>query len=233
MAPALDAVLFDAFGTLFAPVSAGSPVAHLCRLMASDGVRVPPERAERAIIAEVALYRTKFPLVRSEEELRHLEYEASDIVLSELALADFPRDRMRQHLLDLFALTVFPDVEPALSRLRQRGLALGVVSNYNALLSNHLADLGLAEWFGVIVNSADYGKQKPYPGIFHEATKQLGLTPDRVLYVGDDVDNDYYGAQQAGLHAVLLNRDLNPIAEEVRAIHALTELPGLLDQLFA
>ncbi|MDE2817900.1 MAG: hypothetical protein OXK81_14560, partial [Chloroflexota bacterium] len=65
----LDAVLFDAFGTLFAPVSAGSPVAHLCRLMASDGVRVPPESAERAIIAEVALYRERFPLIRGKEEL--------------------------------------------------------------------------------------------------------------------------------------------------------------------
>ena len=233
MAPALDAVLFDAFGTLFAPVSAGSPVAHLCRLLASDGVRVPSERAERAIIAEVAHYRAKFPLVRSEEELRHLEYEATDIVLSELALADFPRDRMRQHLLDLFALTVFPDVEPALSRLRQRGLALGVVSNYNALLSSHLADLGLTEWFGVIVNSADYGKQKPYPGIFHEAIRQMAVSPDRVLYIGDDVRNDYHGAQQAGLQAVLLNRDAAPVAEDVHAIHALTELPGLLDQLFA
>lgn len=229
----LDAVLFDAFGTLFAPVSAGSPVAHLCRLMASDGVQVPPESAERAIIAEVALYRERFSLIRGKEELCRLEYAATDIVLSELALPDFPRDRMRQHLLDLFALTVFPDVEPALGSLQERDVALGVVSNYNALLSTHLAELGLADWFRVTVNSADYGKPKPDSGIFHDATRQLGLPPDRVLYVGDDVDNDYYGAQQAGLHAVLLNRDLNPIDEEVRAIHALTELPGLLAQHFA
>lgn len=229
----LDAVLFDAFGTLFAPVSAGSPVAHLCRLLASDGVRISPERAERAIVAEVALYRERFHLVRTPEELRQLEYAATDIVLSELVLPDFPRDRMRQHLLDLFALTVFSDVDPALRSLHQRGVTLGVVSNYNALLSTHLAELGLADWFRVIVNSADYGKPKPFPGIFHEATKQLSLAPDRVLYVGDDVDNDYYGARQAGLHAVLLSRDVAPVAEEIRAIHALTELPSHLDRHFA
>ncbi len=233
MALSLDAVLFDAFGTLFSPVSAGSPVAHLCRLMASDGVRVPPEHAERAIFAEVALYRTKFPLVRSEDELRRLEYEATDLVLSELALLDFPRDRMRQHLLDLFALTVFPDAEPALHTLQQRGLALGVVSNYNALLSAHLADLGLADWFSVIVNSADFGEQKPHPGIYHAAIEKLQVTPDRVLYVGDDVDNDYYGARQAGLHAVLLNRDAAPAAEGVREIQELTDIPDLLDRLYA
>ena len=233
MARFLDAVLFDAFGTLFAPVSAGSPVAYLCRLLASDGVRVPPESAERAIIAEVALYRAEFPLVRSEAELHRLEYEATDIVLSELSLSDFPRDRMRQHLLDLFALTVFPDAEPALRDLHQRGLALGVVSNYNALLSAHLADLGLADWFSVIVNSADFGEQKPHPGIYHAAIEKLHVPPDRVLYVGDDIDNDYFGARQAGLHAVLLNRDAAPSAKGVREIQALTEIPGLLDKLYA
>ena len=229
MALSVDAVLFDAFGTLFAPVSAGSPVAHLCRLLASDGLRVSPDLAERAIIAEVALYRTKFPLVRNEAELRRLEYEATDIVLSELALVDFPRDRMRHHLLDLFALTVFPDAEPALRRLQQRGLALGVVSNYNALLSAHLADLGLADWFSVILNSADFGEQKPHPGIYHAAIEELQVSPDRVLYVGDDVDNDYFGARQAGLQAVLLNRDFAPVAEGVREIQALTMIPDLLD----
>lgn len=233
MALSVDAVLFDAFGTLFSPVSAGSPVAHLCRLLASDGVSVPPERAERAIVAEVALYRTKFPLVRSESELRGLEYEATDIVVSELALLDFPRDRMRQHLLDLFALTVFPDAEPTLRRLHQRGLALGVVSNYNALLSAHLADLGLADWFSVIVNSADFGAQKPHPGIYHAAIEKLQVSPDRVLYVGDDVDNDYFGARQAGLQAIWLNRDAAPTAEGVREIQALTDIPNLLDRLFA
>lgn len=229
----LDAVLFDAFGTLFAPVSAGSPVTHLCRLMASDGVRVPPERAEQAIVAEVALYRERFPLVRSKEELRRLENAATDLVLRELTLPDFPRDRMRQHLLDLFAVTVFPDVEPALKSLHERDLALGVVSNYNALLDTHLAELSLADWFSVTINSADFGKQKPFPGIFHEATRHLSLAPDRVLYVGDDVDNDYHGARQAGLHAVLLNRDGAFIAEEICAIHALTEIPRFLDHHFA
>ena len=114
---------------------------------------------------------------------------------------------MRQHLLDLFALTVFPDAEPTLRILHERGLALGVVSNYNALLSAHLEDLGLAHWFSVIVNSADFGKQKPHPGIYHAAIGKLQVSPDRVLYVGDDVDNDYFGARQAGLQAVLLNRD--------------------------
>ena len=230
MAGTLDAVLFDAFGTLFAPVSAGSPAAHLCRLLASDGVSVTAERAGRAILAEVELYRAKFPRIRDEQELRQLEHEASDLVLAELELRRFPRDRMRQHLLDLFKMTVYPDAESALGQLRQRGLALGVVSNYNALLREQLAELGLEDWFSVIVNSADFGEAKPHPGIFLEGVKLLGASPERVLYVGDDLQSDYYGAQQVGLHAVLLNRDSVAIPTDVRAIATLNELPGLLDQ---
>ena len=229
----LDAVLLDAFGTLFAPVSAGSPAAHLCRLLASDGVIVSPERAGRAILAEVELYRGKFPHVRCEAELCNLEYEASDLVLAELGLAGFSRERMRRHLLDLFKLSVFPDTEPALDRLQQRGVALGVVSNYNSMLTAHLDELGLANRFRVMVNSADYGEPKPRPGIFHHAVRLLKAMPDRVLYVGDDVENDYYGARQAGLQAVLLNRDAAPVADEVRQIQSLTDLPGLLERNFA
>ena len=229
MAGTLDAVLFDAFGTLFAPVSAGSPAAHLCRILASDGVSVTAERAGRAILAEVELYRAKFPQIRDKQELRQLENKASDLVMAELELMQFPRDRMRQHLLDLFKMTAYPDAESALGQLRQRGLALGVVSNYNALLREQLAELGLEDWFSVIVNSADFGEAKPHPGIFLEGVKQLGASPERVLYVGDDLHNDYYGAQQVGLHAVLLNRDSVAIPTDVRAIATLVDIPQLLD----
>ena len=78
----------------------------------------PLKRAGRAILAEVELYRAKFPHIRDEQELRQLEYEASDLVLAELELRRFPRDRMRQHLLDLFKMTVYPDAESALGQLR-------------------------------------------------------------------------------------------------------------------
>ncbi len=226
----LAAVLLDAFGTLFAPVSAGSPAAHLCRLLAADGVQVSPEDAGNAIFAEVSLYRAKFPHVRDEAAMRELEFEASDITIAHLGLTGFPRERMRQHLLDLFRMTAFPDVEPALAALRQRGLALGVVSNYNALLRAHLTELGLADWFCVMVNSADFGRAKPDPGIFLEGVTQLGVPPERVLYVGDDLENDYHGARRAGLHAVLLNRDGAPVEQGIPTLSTLAELPEYIDR---
>ena len=222
-------VLLDAYGTLFAPVAFGSPAAQLCQLLAADGVRVAPERAEKALYAEIAVYQKRFPFIRNERELRQLEDDVSDLVLAELALTQFPRERMRRHLLALFPFVVFPDVEPALAALRARGLTLGVVSNFNAMLDDYLEELKLRHWFSVVVSSADIGVTKPDPVIFHAALERLGANPEHAVYVGDDVRNDYHGARQAGLRAVLLNRDDEPLPEGTRAIAALTDLPALLD----
>ena len=227
--PAL--VLLDAYGTLFAPVSYGSPVVRLCQLLVADGVHVDPKSAERALFAEIRLYRERFPYIRDQQELGQLELAASDVMLAELAIKQFPRERMRLHLLDLFRLEVFSDVNPALGRLQERRLALGVVSNFNAMLGDYLAQLDLKEWFSVVVCSADVGVTKPDPVIFHAAIKHLGMLPEQAIYVGDDLHNDYHGARQAGLHAVWLNRDGAPTPDGVRSITTLAELPGLLNQV--
>ncbi|MES1993500.1 MAG: TIGR01458 family HAD-type hydrolase [Pseudomonadota bacterium] len=45
---------------------------------------------------------------------------------------------------------------------------------------------------------------KPAPAMFHTACAQLGLPPDQVVMVGDDVEADVLGALEAGLQAVLV-----------------------------
>lgn len=45
---------------------------------------------------------------------------------------------------------------------------------------------------------------KPAPSFFEAACSALGIGPDRVAMIGDDVENDVVGAQRAGLHGVLV-----------------------------
>lgn len=45
---------------------------------------------------------------------------------------------------------------------------------------------------------------KPSSDFFATGVAELGLTPDRVAMVGDDVDNDVLAAQRCGLHGVLV-----------------------------
>lgn len=119
---------------------------------------------------------------------------------------------------------VDPGTAPALERLRGAGYALGVVSNSDGRVAQALADVGLARFFGVIVDSKLVGYEKPDPRIFMPALAGLGVEPGDALYVGDLYEVDVVGARRAGMAAVLLDpaglhasRDV-PTAPDVAAV---------------
>lgn len=45
---------------------------------------------------------------------------------------------------------------------------------------------------------------KPAEGFFHAAVSSMGLQPEQVLMIGDDIEADVLGAVDAGLHACLV-----------------------------
>jgi len=98
-------------------------------------------------------------------------------------------------------VTPYDDVLPGLLRLAQQ-VTLGTVTNGIA----DLEVIGLAHHFKVSLAANRFGKAKPDPAIFHAACAALGLAPQQVIYVGDDLRLDVEGAQQAGLRAVWMNR---------------------------
>ena len=55
------------------------------------------------------------------------------------------------------------------------------------------------------VISAAVGFRKPSAKFFREVVRVAGCEPGEILFVGDDLRNDYIGATEAGLNAVLLD----------------------------
>jgi putative hydrolase of the HAD superfamily len=106
---------------------------------------------------------------------------------------------------------------------------MGVVSNWPATLESSLMRAGLREYFSVVVASGVVGYAKPRPEIFLLATDQLGVHPERTLYVGDSMSHDVAGANGAGLHTVLVDRSGAHVAHEPRV----TSLSELLEHLNA
>jgi len=92
-----------------------------------------------------------------------------------------------------------------LKQLKQQQYKLAVVSNGgHATRLNILNGLGFAPYFDAVISSELVGISKPKPEIFQHTSQQLNVDPEACLFVGDHPVNDIYGAQQAGMQAVLL-----------------------------
>jgi putative hydrolase of the HAD superfamily len=108
------------------------------------------------------------------------------------------------------AWEVYPDVPAVLATLRERGLRLGVVSNWDERLPGLLAGLGLAPLFDTVVTSSAVGVEKPDARIFQRALADLEVEPAAAVHVGDSRLEDIEGALAAGLHAVRIARRGGP-----------------------
>ena len=100
----------------------------------------------------------------------------------------------------------YADVAPAFERLRERGLALGIISNWDRRLESILAGLGLTDMLDSVVSSAAVGLHKPDPRIFEHACASLGVAACEAVHVGDHHYADVLGARAAGMQPVLIDR---------------------------
>jgi len=123
----------------------------------------------------------------------------------------------------------FDDVLPALVELRDAGLVLGVISNYEAWLEDLLADLRLTGLLPIRVVSGVEGVEKPDPAIFLLALERAALPAPDVVYVGDVPDFDYDPPAALGMFPVLIDRrERHPDFSGTR-VTDLRRLPELLE----
>ena len=99
-----------------------------------------------------------------------------------------------------------PDgVGPALEALAALGLRMTVVSNANGTLCAHMDRLGLSRYVHCVLDSCDFGVEKPDPRLFEIALERSGAEAATTIHVGDLYQVDVVGARAAGLRGVLLD----------------------------
>jgi HAD superfamily hydrolase (TIGR01549 family) len=96
------------------------------------------------------------------------------------------------------------DVMPALAALKERGLKLVVVSNANGRLRHLFDRVGLTKWFDHVLDSHEWGVEKPDPKLFQLALEQSRATASHTVHVGDLYHVDVVGARKAGLREGVL-----------------------------
>jgi HAD superfamily hydrolase (TIGR01549 family) len=147
--------------------------------------------------------------------------EQTDVALG--VLRDYHREQnLWEH--------VEADVVPALEGLRARGLRMVVVSNANGRLRHLFERLDLARWFDALLDSHEWGVEKPDPRLFQHALEASGAQAASTAHIGDLYHVDVAGARSAGLaHAVLYDAaNLYPDADCPR-IHRLADLTPWLN----
>lgn len=122
---------------------------------------------------------------------------------------------------------VFPEVSDTLGRLTENGIPLAVISNWDRRLPEILDNLGLTNFFDVITVSSLAGVEKPATEIFSGTLERLGVSATATLHVGDSPLDDYYGAEEAGMIPVLIDRHREFADDGFRRIESLAELVDL------
>ncbi len=101
---------------------------------------------------------------------------------------------------------LFPETRHVLTKLKERGFEIGIISNFDSRFFPVARALNIQQFFDSVTISSLAGAAKPSTKIFTYALEQHMLDSIEVLHVGDHRIEDLQGAQEAGLHAVLIDR---------------------------
>ncbi len=105
----------------------------------------------------------------------------------------------------LGSMTLHQQVIDRVRTLGDEGYRLGLITNnVSEGRATWRAMLPLDELFEIVVDSSEVGMRKPNPAIYRHALALLGgVAPEAAVFL-DDSPGNVLGAQQAGLHAILV-----------------------------
>lgn len=176
-----------------------------------------PDR-DRATLLEEAAAAVDVPAIDRHDYLsahrRNLTGETRAPIFEELL--DEPDDDTPTELATAYRERVNASLRPvagarALLATLRAEYAVGLLTNGPAVAQREkLATLGLADEFDAVLISGELPAGKPDERAFRALVDRLDVTPDRLAYVGDDVEADVAGAVAAGCQAVQVVRDGGP-----------------------
>ncbi len=192
----VDAVVFDAYGTLFDLASA---LAGEERALGERGPRLGELWRRKQL--EYTWLRS---LMRRHADFAQVTAEALDHALAALGIADAP---LRHRLLGAYRrLAAYPEVPAMLAELRGRGLVTAILSNGEPeMLHDAVAAAGLAGLLDHVLSVEAVGVFKPDPRVYQHAQTVLGLRRARIGFVSANAW-DAHGGASFGFRTWWVNR---------------------------
>jgi HAD superfamily hydrolase (TIGR01549 family) len=142
-----------------------------------------------------------------------------------------PREGLVAHLNEIFMTCVndspqlYDDVWPILDWLKQRSVRTAILTNGPSDGQRRkLKATGLADQVDLFAIGEEIGFSKPHAAAYEAVTRQLGIDHASTWMIGDSPALDYDGARNAGLSALLLDRDGTQPDASRRTIRSLSEI---------
>lgn len=224
----IKAIFFDAGGTL---IHLDAP--RICELIREGtGITAEIEKFQRA--QSLAMRRVAELVSLGAGSTEGLKRDFYSTLLPEIGVSNSHLDAAIDCILkvaqsEMLWYRTEADTAPTLGVMKERGLALAVVSNSDGRIEVAFQKSGLFDYFDFFIDSFLVGVEKPDPRIFQLALARAGVAASEAIYVGDLYSVDVVGARGAGLAPLLYDpHDLSPDADCPR-IRAISELAALAE----
>ena len=155
-------------------------------------------------------------ITMDEYHIYRIQEAAKDLgvcLTAEQALSMQKEYKKNQQKLQMSNITI-----SILELAKENDVKLGIITNGP---SEHqwskITTLGIESWIGRenIIVSGDYGINKPDVRIFEIMKEKLQLPNDSLYYIGDSIENDIVGANNAGWKSIWINRYKQKSPKEV------------------
>jgi len=219
----LKAVFFDADDTLFR-IKGGVGAAY-AGILHRHGLVVAPEELEKVIWRVFQEWNGEY--LNSSQQYRadhkrDFEWWMEFCKRIVAHYGETPRpDELYDELYYFFERAESRELNHAvtdlISHFRDLGYKTGVLTNNDKRIYKLVEELNIDHNFDYILCASDVGYRKPSPHSFEGARKKVGFQSDQMLYIGDNLHDDIYGATKAGWHAAWYNPEQKePHLEDVK-----------------
>jgi len=227
------AVLFDMGNTLI-KFDVGSPEEVFHKVLASMGIIRSVDEIKRAFLnAEEEAKNLNLLSLFGKIQREAYWHKWDSLVLKHLSIAEGKElAKVVQSIWsDHVDCTPYPEVKMVLSKLKQKRLALGLISNaYEEEINLTLRKANLEkEIFDIIVGVDTIKKAKPHPDVFQYALRKLKVRPAETLFTGDKMEVDYEGAEKVGIKALLIQRTED--AKKTQGLRAISNLEEIFSYI--
>jgi len=162
---------------------------------------------------DVMMVRKRIKELRKSFEIKPgRDFELSQELLAEKLTVDIDviRRAAAKAMLRIGGSIVMDGVHQVLGFIKDNGLKSVIIGNVMFWPSSYtrliLERFELAEYFDRQYYSDEVGLYKPMKEIFIKPLSEFGVSPREAVHVGDSFFEDFRGALDAGLHAVLISR---------------------------